>query len=138
MTGRLFCYGTLRFEAIVRAAIGRVPNNHAATAAGYACYAVNGRPYPALVAEQGAVASGLLYEGLTMEEFLKLDDYEGPEYDRRRILVEDIDGGRANAWGYIWKRQYRSQLRPERWDINTFERRDLPVYLKRLSAGCPE
>jgi gamma-glutamylcyclotransferase (GGCT)/AIG2-like uncharacterized protein YtfP len=132
LSGRLFCYGTLRFSPIIRAVIGRIPGHRPATAPGYACYAVKGRPYPALVPEAGAAAAGVLYEGLTREEIVRLDDYEGPEYRRRLIGIEEAGGQRATAWGYIWKAQHRSRLTSNEWDIKEFERRDLPAYLSDL------
>lgn len=132
LSGRLFCYGTLRLPQIMRAVIGRVPGHRPAAAPGYACYAVKGRPYPALVPEEGAAASGVLYEGLTREEIVKLDDYEGPEYRRRLIGIEAPGGQTVTAWGYVWKARYRSRLTSNEWDIKAFERRDLPAYLSDL------
>ncbi|MEU6612132.1 gamma-glutamylcyclotransferase family protein [Streptomyces shenzhenensis] len=45
----LFCYGTVQFDAVLKALLGRTPERAPASAPGYRAAALEGRVYPSLV-----------------------------------------------------------------------------------------
>lgn len=58
--------------------------------------------YPALVASQAGLVRGELYE--IDEQLLKtLDDYEGAEYERKRVRVSLLPQGFREAWVYYYR-----------------------------------
>lgn len=115
----LFVYGTLRFPAVLRELLGRVPAMTPARAEGWRVAALDGRVYPGLVPGPGS-ADGLLLHGLTPAERATLDAYEGPEYQARTIRLQD--GGEALA--YLWL----GETLPADWDPRDFETRHLGAY----------
>ncbi|AXK32582.1 gamma-glutamylcyclotransferase [Streptomyces armeniacus] len=128
MTGRgepLFVYGTLRFPQVLRALLGRVPENSAAAAAGWRAAALAGHVYPGLVPAPGATVEGLLLTGLSAGERDVLDAFEGPEYEPRP--VELADGRRASA--YVWR---GGGVLDAGWDAAAFARRELAAYAAAL------
>ena len=91
----LFVYGTLRDLDVLEALLGRVlPDRQRvdATARGFAAVHYPGQVYPALIANPGGAAPGLLLYGLTVIELGILDAFEGEEYRRDTIKAQDRSG----------------------------------------------
>lgn len=119
----LFAYGTLRFPAVLHALLGRVPPLSAASLAGWRAAALPGRIYPGLV--PGAAARGVAIDGVRAGEWDVLDAFEGTEYERREVTLDD---GRT-AWTYVWIAA--DAPAPHDWDPARFEREDLATYVHR-------
>jgi hypothetical protein len=62
---RLFAYGSLMFDEVLTALIGRLPNRTPAVAPGWRVIALPERVYPGLVQDAEAQAPGILIDGLT-------------------------------------------------------------------------
>ncbi|CAM5251168.1 hypothetical protein SSPIM334S_04813 [Streptomyces spiroverticillatus] len=122
----LFVYGTLRFPEVLHAVLGRVPSGTPAEAAGWRAAAIRHRAYPGLVPSPGSVTRGLLLADLTPAEWQLLDEYEGAEYDLRRIPLE---GGTPYGWTYVWA---AGDVRPDTWDAEAFRTHGLPAFLTLL------
>ncbi|MDZ4095336.1 MAG: gamma-glutamylcyclotransferase [Paracoccaceae bacterium] len=73
----LFVYGTLCHLPLLRVVLGRDVAAHPATAAGYGVHWARGQEFPLIVPKAGAVAQGLLLEGLDAQDLARLDWYEG-------------------------------------------------------------
>lgn len=100
----LFAYGTLRDGRLLRRLAGCDAGRPLpATLPGYAVRAVRGEPWPALVPEPGATASGVLWGPLPLSAWPRLDRYEGRWY--RRVVLPVIAAGDAPsaAWVYVWQ-----------------------------------
>ncbi|EST38375.1 hypothetical protein N566_07745 [Streptomycetaceae bacterium MP113-05] len=95
----LFVYGTLCFEGVLRAQLGRVPRGEPASVVGWRAASLAQRLYPGLVPAPGAVARGRLLCGLTPGEWCALDEFEGAEYALRDITL--VDGRVART--YVWR-----------------------------------
>jgi gamma-glutamylcyclotransferase (GGCT)/AIG2-like uncharacterized protein YtfP len=118
----LFAYGTLQFPLVLQALLGRVPVLEEAVLPGWRAAALPGRIYPGLV-PGGGRARGQLILGLTAGEWAVLDDFEGPGYARRSVVLEN---GRS-AWVYVWLDV--DDVEPFDWDAARFAREALPGYL---------
>ncbi|MEU7313389.1 gamma-glutamylcyclotransferase family protein [Streptomyces sp. NPDC007083] len=147
----LFVYGTLRFDRILAALLGRVPPGTPATAPGWRTAALAGRPYPGLVPSAGHTAAGLLLTGLSGTEWRALDDFEDDAYELRRLAAERgpavgqglpaADGRTANSlaaigriWTYVWTAP--GEVAAEDWSADVFAARRLAGYAARLEAAA--
>lgn len=111
----LFAYGTLIDPAIARAVIGREPKGQAAWVWGYRRWCVLAANYPALVRGGSRCVAGWLYEGISPQEWQRLDLYEGSEFVRRRISVRRADGQRMSCYAYLWRREQDNKLVARPW-----------------------
>lgn len=125
----LFTYGTLQFDAVLHALLGRIPERTADSAHGWRAAALDGRLYPGLVAAPGATARGLLLTDLSDEEWAVLDAFEDDEYDLREVRLAS---GRK-SWTYVWA-DGDGDVQDADWDAAHFAARHLPVY----AAHCAE
>ncbi|MFF7838806.1 gamma-glutamylcyclotransferase family protein [Streptomyces ossamyceticus] len=135
----LFCYGTLQFDAVLKALLGRIPERAEASAAGYRAAALEGRVYPGLVARAvGGSAPGVVLLDLSNEEWRILDGFEDKRYELREVALSNGQTG----WAYVWP---GGDVRSDDWDAAEFEERYLEEYAARcarigprLAAGLPK
>ena len=96
MAKNLFFYGTLRHAPLLGIVLGRnigAQNLHPTLLSDYTVLAVEEGPFPMLVPQIGAAARGLLVTGLTEEDIVRLDFYEGGfDYD---LVDVTLDAPRA-------------------------------------------
>ncbi|MGI5436676.1 gamma-glutamylcyclotransferase family protein [Streptomyces shenzhenensis] len=127
----LFCYGTLQFDAVLGALLGRIPARRPASAPGWRAAALEGRVYPGLVVSvPGGAAGGVLLTDLNREEWKILDAFEDTRYELRGVLLSTGERG----WAYVWP---GGEVQPENWDPAEFESLHLPVYAARCSRLAP-
>ncbi|HWO13754.1 MAG TPA: gamma-glutamylcyclotransferase, partial [Polyangiaceae bacterium] len=70
---------------------------------------------------------------LAPAELQRLDDYEGPIYERR-VVSCDVGGEALEACTYVLRAEYVDRLSAEPWDLEQFEREHLASYLARISV----
>ena len=135
----LFVYGTLMVPEIVERLIHRVPRSVPATLPGYSRRLVKSAPYPGVVADPQDSVDGILYFEVSGDELQVLDRYEGDLYQATNVTVSmkvdhssDEDETKFAALVYKLRPGFENRLSEEKWDLSTFRRRDLPVYLNRF------
>ena len=128
----VFVYGTLTFPPIIQAVIDKLPSGQKAKLHNFAAYAVVGSVYPGIWHLEGVDTDGILYHDIGKEDMLKLDRYEGEEYNRELLSVETEDGNEHQAWVYIFRPAYRHLLSSKPWDARKFEDESLESYLAEL------
>jgi gamma-glutamylcyclotransferase (GGCT)/AIG2-like uncharacterized protein YtfP len=114
----LFAYGTLMWPEVLKAVVGRRMEGEKATLAGYTRLRVKGQHYPVIIQSLEDSVEGVLYSGLTREEFQYLDTFEGVAYDQVEVKIGEIQTQvyvLSNDWKHlatseIWKPE---QLKPE-------------------------
>lgn len=127
----LFCYGTLQFDAVLKALLGRIPERTPAAAPGYRAAALADRVYPGLVVSAiGGSASGVVLTDLSNEEWRILDAFEDEKYDLREVTLSTG----ATGWAYIWP---GGDVCSEDWDAAAFEDRHLSAYAERCARLAP-
>lgn len=86
---RFFFFGTLCHAPLLRQVLGRdLPGQPAVLADHAVCWAKDA-PYPLLITQAGAMAEGLLLDGLTDADVARLDFYEGGfGYFTREVQVQ--------------------------------------------------
>ncbi|MET8031035.1 gamma-glutamylcyclotransferase family protein [Streptomyces avermitilis] len=128
----LFCYGTLQFDAVLRALLGRVPQQSPASVPGYRAAALEGRVYPGRVAGPSAgIASGVVLIDLSNEEWRILDAFEDARYELRELPLSNGGWG----WAYVWP---GGEVRVDDWDAAEFEDQHLAAYAARCARLAPE
>ena len=115
MTDKLFCYGTLQSREIFNAITGLSPQGEPAWLAGYACYRVKRAVYPGIIIDSQGEVPGTLYRGISRAALQKLDHFEGPLYQRRRLTIISDRGQSIEAWVYVIKTDCRHLLTREVW-----------------------
>lgn len=126
----LFAYGTLQFDAVLEALIGRIPQQVAASAPGWRAASLEGRVYPGLVAAPGSVAPGVLFIDLSRREWAILDAFEDDRYDLHEVTV--ASGGRGLA--YIWP---DGEVLDGDWNAEQFRTSHLEEYAARCARIAP-
>ncbi|MEU6403163.1 gamma-glutamylcyclotransferase family protein [Streptomyces sp. NPDC046985] len=126
----LFAYGTLQFDSVLEALIGRVPHHVKALAPGWRAASLAGRVYPGLVAASGSAAPGLLFTDLSRREWAILDAFEDDRYDLREVAL--ASGGHGLA--YVWP---DGDVCDEGWAAEEFRARHLQEYAARCARIAP-
>ena len=128
---QVFVYGTLQYPSILTALINRVPTMHKAVVHGYRRYGLTDFVFPAVVEEASASVDGLLLTGLSEEEMVILDEYEGDEYRKEEVEVkvfldtdrsaEAMETSLEKALLYVWMDEYKHLLSGKEWNKEAFE-----------------
>ena len=101
-----FFYGTLRDSEVRRIVLGPGADALAAEPAvlqGYRCAPVEGGRFPGIVAEEGAVAAGVLVRGASLDAAARTSFFEneGFLYEVARKPLAAAGGRDAEAWVYV-------------------------------------
>jgi len=138
----LFFYGTLRHIPLLEIVLGRAASDidfTPARLADHATLSVAEGPFPCIVTQTGAFAEGLFVSGLTPEDVVRLNFYEGSfAYDLRDMTLV---GGQA-AQVYFpqegrWSTQgawHLEQWQQDRGDLSCFAAREVMDYFGRYSV----
>jgi gamma-glutamylcyclotransferase (GGCT)/AIG2-like uncharacterized protein YtfP len=128
----LFAYGTLCVPVVIDKVMGRVPSGTKAKIKGYACFQVSGGLFPgARVSGPESEISGILYQGITPNEFALLDQYEDDFYERVSVHAfnEDASSGYSSAQVYIVPEEQWHVLSARPWDLEQFCSEDMESFL---------
>ncbi|NMF90823.1 gamma-glutamylcyclotransferase family protein [Aromatoleum petrolei] len=117
-----FTYGSLMCEDIMSAVTGARSRFVAASLDGYRRQPVRGQAYPGMVPATEACVPGVLYLDLPASAWLRLDRFEGEEYERRQVVVRLQDGRTETAWTYVFRPGYAARLVDGEWEFERFLR----------------
>jgi gamma-glutamylcyclotransferase (GGCT)/AIG2-like uncharacterized protein YtfP len=120
-TGRLnvFTYGSLMLSFVFQRVVGRCPPSIEATLEDWRRVRVDNETFPAAVPTEGDQVRGILWLGLSADEIVRLDQFEGEHYQRVSVRVRDFSGENHTAEVYQWSRS--DGLINEPWDIDWFK-----------------
>lgn len=114
MNEPLFAYGTLMYPSVVSRVIGRVPESRPGLVRGYRRLAVEGESFPGLVSGGSAPVEGLVYLGLSDEEWRLLTEYEDTFYVLEKVIVENGKDA-LEALAYLVPPENQHRLGAEPW-----------------------
>jgi gamma-glutamylcyclotransferase (GGCT)/AIG2-like uncharacterized protein YtfP len=126
MIDRLFAYGTLEIPSVFRAVAGQERPSRPALLREYVRYLVRGERFPGIAERAGSSTPGTLYLDLSPGMIERLDRFEGPEFQRKVVLVTMADGERHPAFAYAVSPDMLSETP---WDRDTFVRKHLKDFL---------
>ncbi|XP_022962549.1 AIG2-like protein D [Cucurbita moschata] len=102
-SSRVFVYGSLLADDIVRVLFGRVPQSFPAVLDGFHRFSIRERVYPAILPVEKKKVTGRVLLGVTSPELDILDIFEDVEYERRAVEVSLVDGSeKLTALTYVW------------------------------------
>ena len=130
---RLFAYGTLAFPAVVEALLERRLHARPARLEGFSRRRLRDRVYPGIVALPGAATQGVVIEGLGPRDLKRLDAFEGPLYERRRVEVTGPGSVRLPAETYVIAEARRALATSEPWSRERFERHHLAAWVRHCA-----
>jgi gamma-glutamylcyclotransferase (GGCT)/AIG2-like uncharacterized protein YtfP len=142
MPKNLFTYGSLMYspvwEKIVRDSGAETYANQLGRIDGYSRHAVMGETYPGVIPAPGGSVRGRVYFNLSSADLARLDNFEGPDYERIEVSVV-LDAGKTGqaesvvqAGLYLYRHQDR--LTPQDWSTDWFEREGMAKFLATYVA----
>lgn len=128
---RLFVYGTLQDEDVLRLVAGReVPGGLPAVLEGYVAVPARGASYPTLRRSAGGLTRGRLLPIADQAVLRALERYEGSDYRRLGVRVRLPDGREHRAVAFAGA---PGRLPPGAggWSLERWRRRDKAGFLRR-------
>lgn len=99
----VFAYGSLMWDSVLLALLGRVPARSPAVLHGFERREIQGRIYPAIVpGPSSSAVDGLTLFDLTATDLALLDFFEDESYRRERVTVV-VDEQPREAMAYVWR-----------------------------------
>ena len=138
LTNRLFCYGTLQIPEVIQTVTGRVYLGVTARLLDFAIYRVKNARYPGIVYSPDKETTGILYSGVTEEELIILDLFEGDLYER---ICLDVIGPKRKiqkAWVYVVPETKKEKLTNEPWHLKAFLEKDFEAFMRNFVNGRKE
>ncbi|KAK1417830.1 hypothetical protein QVD17_26964 [Tagetes erecta] len=126
---RVFVYGSLLSDDVVRALLRRVPQNSPAILHGYHRFSIKGRVYPAILPVESKKITGRVFLGITAPELDILDKFEDYEYERKLVDVSLSDSfDILQAYTYVWANSDDPDLYGE-WDFEAWKESKMKDFL---------
>lgn len=101
----LFVYGTLKDRGLIQSLLGRSLGDPSVVTMPECQTVISKRGYPVLIPSENVNVEGVVWRGLTVQDFAILDRYEGchvetPVYQRemRKVIIE---GKPEEVWVYF-------------------------------------
>ncbi|CAN1324160.1 AIG2-like protein D [Linum perenne] len=98
---KVFVYGSLMADEVVRVLLNRVPHSSAALLNSYHRFSIKGRVYPAILPVDNKKVKGRVLFGITDPELLVLDIFEDVEYQRRTVEVSLCEWKKAHMSDFV-------------------------------------
>ena len=101
----LFVYGTLKDRGLIQELLGRPLGDPSVAIMPECTTVISQRGFPVMIPSQNSSVEGVVWRGLTVQDFAVLDRYEGchvqtPVYQREKRGVI-IDGKTEEVWVYF-------------------------------------
>lgn len=126
---KLFVYGSLQHSLVWRRLVGRDCSEQHAVLKGWKAVKVKNHDYPGLIQADDGRVLGMLKTGLSAADFEILDKFEGEQYQRILLVIADSEGQPQQAYVYVFKECYLTQLSSEIWSYQEFSQQCLPRFL---------
>lgn len=130
----VFVYGTLMYEAVAARVVSGRYRQKPGTLRGYRRCPLQGEDYPAIISEEGMSVPGIIWLDVNEEDLVRLDAFEGDEYDRVQVIVEGENGVRVEAHVYRLRDEMRHKVIGGEWDRELFERAGLRRFQERYGG----
>ena len=130
-----FFFGSLMDPQVLEVVVGRYVHEedcHPAELPGYRRVRVRGESYPALVQTPGESVDGLMVEGLSAEEGLRVIYFEGDEYRPEEIQLQLKNAKPVSAFAFLAGDEL--PLTEEDWALERWAEQELDDFLPRAEA----
>lgn len=130
---KLFVYGTLQDERVMRAVTGKVFSLLPANLRDYQRFQVKDADYPGIRAVAGASVQGMIALDVDADSLRALDEFEGEYYVRNATRVVDGNGQLHECFVYVIVPEWLHLLTLQPWSLEEFQR----VGYERFRATYP-
>ncbi|KAJ4848446.1 AIG2-like protein D [Turnera subulata] len=135
---KVFVYGSLLADDVVRVLLNRVPQSSTAILNGYHRFKIKGCVYPAILPIESKKVTGRVLFGITDPELNVLDIFEDDEYERRTVDVSLLDSDeKLQAQAYVWADKNDPALYGE-WDFEEWKGTHMNDFTKMTSKFVEE
>lgn len=128
----IFVYGTLLNDEVLKILFGSTLTKYRARLPGYKRVKVRGEPYPAIRADGSSGVDGALITGLSSDDLIRLDQYEGRYYKRESVVVYINGNVPQHCQTYVFRPQYYEFLSSEAWCNKSFRKEHMQFFLSGL------
>ena len=129
----LFAYGSLMFPEVWSTVVKGEYERMAARLYGYQRRCVRGEIYPAAVeATVGDYIDGQLYLNVDDDDLLRLDHFEGDDYEKVEAPAILAEGGVVMAKLYLCRHPERLEARE--WDVEWFAREGIKSFMAQYGG----
>lgn len=134
---KVFVYGSLQAEEVVKVLLKRIPQTLSATLDNYQRFSIKERVYPAILPVEDKKVTGKVLSGITDPELLVLDAFEDVEYERRTVDVTLTDTSeKLQVYTYVWCNSTDPDLYGE-WDLEEWKKVHMKDFVK-MTMGFAE
>ncbi|XP_047338507.1 AIG2-like protein D [Impatiens glandulifera] len=134
---RVFVYGSLLADDVVRVLLHRIPHSSPAILNGYHRFSIKGRVYPAIIPVENKQVAGKVLLDLTNRELDILDAFEDFEYERHTVEVSLADKfEKLQTYAYVWANREDPYLYGS-WDFEEWTKVHKDDFMK-MSSGFME
>lgn len=127
---KLFVYGSLMNDEVLRALLHRRLAQQQATLNDYRRVKVMGEQYPAIYPDTNSLVEGKLITHILPKQLACLDEFEGSYYQRAPVVVFTEDNKEHKCDAYIFKNEYRHLLSDDDWCNTHFRTHHMASFLK--------
>lgn len=125
----LFAYGTLMSPEVWSSVVVGNYQSRQSVLHGYARYALKGRLYPAMIRQKGRMVKGLVFQDISPDDILLLDDFEGEAYYREHVEVMTNERKIIKCQTYIATSVLDEILLSDPWDHEVFRKNHLADFM---------
>ncbi|BBP43619.1 gamma-glutamylcyclotransferase family protein [Thiosulfativibrio zosterae] len=135
-TTHIFTYGSLMYDPVWQSLVTQNYAFQTGLVRGFTRKSVVQQTYPALIpsAHTASCVSGKVYLNVSAEDCIKLDAFEGEEYDRISLKVELETGGQILADTYVFKPEFYHRVDKSDWSVAEFEKQGLNQFLQHYKG----
>jgi gamma-glutamylcyclotransferase (GGCT)/AIG2-like uncharacterized protein YtfP len=127
----VFVYGTLLWPEVQRRITGKIFPGRPATLLGYRRGLVRGETYPSVQPALDCSVPGMLLSGVDRPSLLRLDAYEGSDYERLKVQVRDENEQQlVPCWLWLLRPELQDRVSTSPFDLARFVERDWPAFLR--------
>ena len=118
----LFVYGTLKDRRLIQSLLGRTLGDPTVAIMPNCTTVISQRGFPVMIPGENSSVEGVVWRGLTVQDFAVLDRYEGchvetPVYQREKRKIT-IEGNMEEVWVYFCTSKFLISIRKGSDDPN--------------------
>jgi gamma-glutamylcyclotransferase (GGCT)/AIG2-like uncharacterized protein YtfP len=119
MSRNIFTYGSLMYPQVWQRVVQGHYDCTVAIVSDFARYGIVGEIYPAMIAQEGASVSGIVYFDVDGHDIAILDAFESTDYRRNTVQAKLQTGEIQAVEAYIYVDKSRLSNKP--WQPETFQ-----------------
>ena len=126
----VFTYGALMFDPVWSRIVANGYDRCDAILRGYERKGVRDEVYPVVVpSSEYSQVRGVVYLDVSPSDLIRLDQFEGEYYLRKKVMVATEEEGTFSAEVFILKEEYYAVISPEEWDPVHFSTTGIHYFL---------